>query len=79
MKTWRMVERKIIQVGGNLVIFVRKIFRKINISYILIHARTCAYQGVRNVSLSENVAYVLNDTKFLLLLLYICLYNDRIS
>ena len=30
-----------------------KIFRKTNISYYLIRTRTCAYQGVRNVSFSE--------------------------
>ena len=39
---------------------VRKIFRKINISNPLIRTRTCAYQGVRNVSFSGNFAYVLN-------------------
>ena len=33
---------------------VHKIFRKTNISYPLIRTRTCAYQGVRNVSFSEN-------------------------
>ena len=32
----------------------RQIFRKTNISYPLI--RTCAYQGVRNVRFSENLA-----------------------
>ena len=26
-----------------------KIFRKLNISYLLIHTRACAYQGVRNI------------------------------
>ena len=31
----------------------RKIFRKTNISYLLIQ---CAYQGVRNVCFSENLA-----------------------
>ena len=30
-------------------------------SYPLICTRTCAYQVVRNVSLSENFAYVLNE------------------
>ena len=35
-------------------------FRKTNISNPLIRTRTCAYQGVRNVSFSENFAYVLN-------------------
>ena len=36
-------------------------FLKTNVSYPLIHTRTCAYQGVRNVSFSENFAYVLNE------------------
>ena len=35
-------------------------FPKTNISNLLIHTRTCAYQGVRNVSFSEDFAYVLN-------------------
>ena len=34
----------------------RQIFRKTNISYPLIRTRTCAYQGVRNVSFLENLA-----------------------
>ena len=34
----------------------RQIFRKTNISYPLIHTRTCAYQGVRKVRFSENLA-----------------------
>ena len=33
----------------------RQIFRKTNISYLLIRTRTCAYQGVRNVRFSENL------------------------
>ena len=40
--------------------YVRKIFQKTNISNPLIRIRTCAYQGVRNISFSENFAYVLN-------------------
>ena len=40
--------------------YVCKIFRKTNVSNPLIRTRTCAYQGVRNVSFSENFAYVLN-------------------
>ena len=43
-----------------LMTYVHKIFEKTNISYPLIHTRTCAYQGVRNVSFSENFAHVLN-------------------
>ena len=34
----------------------RQVFRKTNISYPLIRTRTCAYQGVRNVRFSENLA-----------------------
>ena len=33
-----------------------QIFRKTNISYPLIRTRTCAYQEVRNVHFSENLA-----------------------
>ena len=40
--------------------YVRKIFRNSNISNSLIRTRTCAHQGVRIVSFSKNVAYVLN-------------------
>ena len=29
-------------------------------TYVCVCARTCVYQGVRNVSLSENVTHVLN-------------------
>ena len=39
---------------------VRKMFRKTNISNPQIRTRTCAYEGVRNVSFSEHFAYVLN-------------------
>ena len=33
----------------------RQIFQKPNISYPLIHTRTCAYQRERNVDFSENL------------------------
>ena len=42
-------------------IFLRTILGKTNISYPLIRTRTCAYQGVKNVSFSEDFAYVLNE------------------
>ena len=42
------------------IYYVCKIFQKTNISYPLIRTRTCVYQGLRNVSFSENFAYVLN-------------------
>ena len=48
-----------------------KIIRKTNISYSLIRSRTCAYQGVRNVSFSENFENVL--TKWSLSVLIIML------
>ena len=34
-----------------------QIIRKKDISYPLIRTRACTYQGVRNVSFSENLAY----------------------
>ena len=40
--------------------YIRKIFRKTNISNPLICTSSCAYQGVRNVSFPENFAYLLN-------------------
>ena len=39
----------------------RKVFQKANISYLLIPTRMCAYQGVSNVSFSENFAQVLSE------------------
>ena len=44
---------------GPSIKYVRKIFRKTNISNTLIRTHTCAYQEVRNVIFSENFAYVL--------------------
>ena len=38
---------------GSFIEYIRKIFRKTNISYPLVHKRTAAYQGVRDVSFSE--------------------------
>ena len=32
-----------------------------NIFYPLIRTRTCAYQGVKNISFSEKFAYVINE------------------
>ena len=46
--------------SGSSIKYIRKIFRKTSISKPLISTRTCAYQGVRNVSFLENFAYVLN-------------------
>ena len=45
--------------------YVRKIFRKTNISNPLIRTCSCAYQGVRNISSLENFAYVLNGWSLL--------------
>ena len=45
---------------GSFIKYIRKIFRKTNISNPLIRTHTCAYQGIRNVSFLENFAYVLN-------------------
>ena len=45
---------------GSSIKYARKIFQKTNISNPLIRTRTCAFLGVRNVSFSENFAYILN-------------------
>ena len=45
---------------GSFIYYVRKLFRKSNISYPLIRTRMCAYQGVGNVTFSENFAYIPN-------------------
>ena len=47
-------------IKGPFIHYIRKIFRKTNISNPLIRTHTCAYQGVTNVSFSENFACVLN-------------------
>ena len=51
---------KIYPRNGSSIKYVSKIFRKTKISNPLIRTRTCACQGVRNVSFSEDFAYVLN-------------------
>ena len=51
-------------IRGSSIKYVHKIFRKTNISNPLIRTRTCAYQGVRNVSFSKNFASVLNGWPF---------------
>ena len=45
---------------GSSIKYIRKIFRKTSISNSLIRTPTYTYQGGRNVSFSENFAYVLN-------------------
>ena len=44
---------------GSFIQYVRKVFRKTNISYLLVRTRTFVCQEVRNVSFSKNFAYVL--------------------
>ena len=46
---------------GSFIQYVRKIFRKTSISYPLIRTYTCVYQGVRNVSFSEDFVNILNE------------------
>ena len=46
---------------GSFIYYVRKIFRKATISYLLIRTWTCACQGLRNVVFSGNFAYELNE------------------
>ena len=44
------------QNGGNKKTKHTKFSEKANISYPLIRARTCEYQGVRNICFSESLA-----------------------
>ena len=57
-----------VPVKGSFIKYVRKIFRRTNISNPLIRTRTCAYQGVRNVSFSKNFEYVPNGWPLIRLL-----------
>ena len=50
----------VISLKGSSIKYLLKIFRKTNISNPLTRTRTHAYHGIRNVSFSENFAYVLN-------------------
>ena len=56
-----------------------QIFRKTNISYALIHAHTCAYQGVRNVCFSENLTWFVFFLKQLFWDLPFCLITDEMK
>ena len=47
--------------SGTFIYYVCTIFRKTNISYPQIRLRSCAYQGVRNVSFPENFTNLIND------------------
>ena len=51
---------------GIIHLICAQTFQKTNISYPLIRTRTWSYQGVRNVSVLENFAYVMNDRYLLL-------------
>ena len=46
---------------GNHYLARTQLFRKTNISYPVIRTRTCAYQGLSNVSFSRNFTYVLKE------------------
>ena len=54
VKTKAMINR------GSSIYCVRKIFRKTNIFYPPTRIRMCTYQGLRNVSFSENFECVVN-------------------
>ena len=54
-RSWnRIIGQKWVNNREPSIKYVPKIFRKANISNPLIRTRTCTYQGVRNVSFSEN-------------------------
>ena len=48
-----------------IICLICKIFRKTNISYLLIRTHKCAYQRVRNVSLAEIFDYVITELSLL--------------
>ena len=47
------------------IYYVHKIFQKANISYPLIRTGACMFQGVRNVSFSENFSNLINEWSLL--------------
>ena len=47
-------EYKMSRREGTTINYVRKIFRKTNISTPMIRTRTCAHQGVRNIGFLED-------------------------
>ena len=57
-QTYQVSEKYLGQ--GLFIYHVLKIFRKTNISYLLILRHTFEYQGLRQISFSENFLYVLN-------------------
>ena len=67
---------------GSFVQYVRKVFRKTNISYPLIHARTCAYRGV-TVFWNILRTYQMNDSYVYVILLKLdcvfCYYSETFS
>ena len=42
------------------VCLLHTIFRKTNVSYLLMHKSTCVYQELRNVTFPESFVHVLN-------------------
>ena len=59
LKKWNFSSRAFYSVRSSIK-YGRKIFRKTNISNLLIRTRTCAYLGIKNVSFPGNFSYVLN-------------------
>ena len=52
---------------GSLISYVRKLFRKFNISYHLTGRRTCVHQGMRNTSF----AYVLSEWSLYIIIFFV--------
>ena len=58
-------EKALIEASKNvlfegIIYYVRKIYRKTNVPLTMIHPRTSAYQGLRDVSFSKNFGNVLS-------------------
>ena len=59
-KNLRVIPESVLP-NRSFIQYVRKFSEKNKTFCPLIRTRTCAYQGVRNVSFSENFTYLLNE------------------
>ena len=60
IKNLRVIPERVLR-NRSFIQYVRKFSEKNKTFCPLIRTRTCAYQGVRNVSFSENFTYLLNE------------------
>ena len=60
IKNLRVIPERVLR-NRSFIQYVRKFSEKNKTFCPLIRTRTCAYQGVGNVSFSENFTYLLNE------------------